>query len=55
MGELTGRFYGIMGAIVTDYAGGSAGRTIGSRREAERTKRSAKSTRPFAPLRGANH
>ena len=52
--ELTGGFSCIMDAIASDYSGGSAGRTIGSRREAEWTKRSTKLTRTFAPRSGAN-
>jgi len=54
MRELTGGFSFIMDAIASDYTGGSAGRTVGSRREAERTNRSTKSTRAFAPRSGAN-
>jgi len=42
------------GRAASDYAGGSAGRTVGSRRVAAWTNRSTKSTRAFATRSGAN-
>ena len=44
-----------MSVVMTiDYAGGSAGRTTGSRRIASGTSRSTKSTRAFTPRSGVN-
>ena len=55
MRELTGGFSCIMSVIFTiDYAGGSAGPTIGSHRVAVWAKRWTKSARAFAPRSGAN-
>jgi len=55
MRELTGGFSWIMSVVMTiDYAGSSAGPTVGSHRVAVWAKRWTKSTRAFAPRSGAN-
>jgi hypothetical protein len=54
MRMLTGGFSCTVAASTFDYAGGSAGRTVGSRRAAAQANWSTQSTRAFAARSAAN-